>query len=530
MHGRIMDHSPRYRWAALALITSVAILRLVYLAFYCPLDLAPDEAYYWDWSRQLDWSYHSKGPLVAWLIRLSCEAFGNTMLAVRLPAVACGSLLLLGLFTLTSQVYENDRLAFAVVALALTLPIIAVGSMLMTIDAPFTCAWMWALVFAHRAVFRQSRWAWSAAGLCILLGVLAKHTMVLWVPSFALFLITTPTMRGQLCRPGFWIMTGIGALGGIPILLWNAANGWVTLKHAQSHAGFEEDTGVSWLGPLHYLGTQCAILLGFWFVLWLGAMWRHRPTAEIRPETRFLWWMSAPTFVFFGLFALKNGGGEPNWPLTAYLSGMVLAAGWWARSQESGVRGQESGIRGRRWLMAGTVGFAALGLMVIALLHAPTSLQPVLLRIAGPATPLRPAPMRRVDPTCRLRGWRHLAAEVDRTCVALRERGIEPIVAGERWTLAGELAFYCEHQPAIYCVGRPLGDRDSQYDLWRPNPVADPAVFRGCTFVVVGLDLERLRPAFAALEPIRTVEYCENGQPIAVWTIAVAHDFRGWPE
>src|SRR5262245_46125291 len=83
-HGEAASDSPaRYRWAAWTLIVCVSVLRLIYLAFWCPLDLAPDEAYYWDWSRQLDWSYHSKGPLVAWLIRLSCDCFGNTMLAVR---------------------------------------------------------------------------------------------------------------------------------------------------------------------------------------------------------------------------------------------------------------------------------------------------------------------------------------------------------------------------------------------------------------------------------------------------------------
>src|SRR4051794_21627095 len=67
--------------------------RLAFLAHDCPLDLAPDEAHYWDWSRHLDWSYYSKGPLVAYLIRASCEAFGplavrltGTMMpAVRLP-------------------------------------------------------------------------------------------------------------------------------------------------------------------------------------------------------------------------------------------------------------------------------------------------------------------------------------------------------------------------------------------------------------------------------------------------------------
>src|SRR5438046_9381117 len=47
------------------------------------------------------------------------------------------------------------------------------------------------------------------------------------------------------------------------------------------------------------------------------------------------------------------------------------------------------------------------------------------------------------------------------------------VLATERWTQAGELGFYCDGQPAFHCLGLPLGDRDSQYDLWRPNPIVD---------------------------------------------------------
>lgn len=528
-----------YRWAALALIAVVAALRLLYLAYWCPFDLAPDEAYYWEWSRRPDWSYHSKGPLVAWLIRLSCSVFGATALAVRLPAVVCGSLMLLGLFTLARRIYD-ERLALGVVGVALTLPIVAAGASLMTIDAPFTCAWMWALVFGHRAVFGEVHWSWLAAGLCIALGLLAKASMILWIPSFALFVLATPAMRGQLRRPGVWLMAGIGALGGVPILLWNVANGWVTFKHTQSHAGFEVDGSVHWLGPLRYLGAQLAILLGLWFVVWMLAMWRHRPTVETRPDLRFLWWMSAPTFCFFGLFALKNGGGEANWPIAAYLSGMVLAAGWlrqesevWCqesgvRCQVSGVRSQESGIAGG-WVRAGVLGFATLGLLVTLMLHEPLTLRPVLMRLTGPATPERPMPMRRVDPTVRMRGWRFLASEVDKVRADLRERGIEPILATERWTQASELAFYCDGNPTTHCLGIWLGDRDSQYDLWRPNPVADPESYRGRTFVLVGLGLEGVRDRFASCESVQTITYSENGEPIAEWTLTVAHGFGSPP-
>ena len=95
---------------AAALIVISAALSLAYVWVFCPLDLAPDEAHYWDWSHRLDWSYYSKGPLVAWLIRGSCELFGRLSVAltgdlagaVRLPAVVFHVALLAGWYTLAA--------------------------------------------------------------------------------------------------------------------------------------------------------------------------------------------------------------------------------------------------------------------------------------------------------------------------------------------------------------------------------------------------------------------------------------------
>src|SRR5438132_838929 len=203
-----------YRLIAVLLIVAAAVLRLLYLACDCPLDLAPDEAHYWDWSRHLDWSYYSKGPLVAWLIRLSCALFGdwsyavtgNEALAVRLPAVVCGALLLVSLYVLTVQIFQREGLALGLVVVALSSPLLAAGSTLMTIDAPYTCCWGWALVLAYRALTTQSNWAWAGAGLLVGLGILAKYTMELWLQSLALFLLATPTYRRELVGKGFWIL------------------------------------------------------------------------------------------------------------------------------------------------------------------------------------------------------------------------------------------------------------------------------------------------------------------------------------
>src|SRR3954451_13425320 len=76
-----------------ALLVAAGFLgHLYYLHHDCPIDLSGDEAQYWDWSRQLDLSYYSKGPLVAYIIRASCAIFGDNMPAVRYPALLLGAL------------------------------------------------------------------------------------------------------------------------------------------------------------------------------------------------------------------------------------------------------------------------------------------------------------------------------------------------------------------------------------------------------------------------------------------------------
>src|SRR3954463_14770475 len=96
------------RLTAAPLISSVVIFHLIYLTHNCPLDLAEDETYYWDWSREIDMSYYSKGPLTALLIRASCKIFGDTMPAVRFPAVFLRAGIALMTYWLTLRLFKSD--------------------------------------------------------------------------------------------------------------------------------------------------------------------------------------------------------------------------------------------------------------------------------------------------------------------------------------------------------------------------------------------------------------------------------------
>jgi hypothetical protein len=520
-----------YPLLAAALILFAAALHLAFLAYHCPIDLAPDEAHYWDWSRHLDWSYYSKGPLVAYLIRASSELAGpwtaahgvSPAFAVRLPAVACGSLLLTSLYTLTVQVYGSHKLALGATATALTLPVIGAGSSLMTIDSPYACCWGWALVLGHWAILGGKAWCWPACGAMVGLGILAKFNMIVFLPSVALFLLFSREHRHLLFGWGFWAMGVVAALGCVPILVWNVKYDWVTFRHVQNLAGMSEQGQWHWEGPIVYLGAQCALYLVFWFLAWIAAMVAHRPWKEAHPGLRYLWWLSAPMFAIFLLFSVKTAGGELNWPVTAYLSGLVLTAGWIRRQ----FRAATAWRRWLIWIGAGTA--CAVGIAVNVLMHRGDFIYPWLAQAVKSLDPDNPMPLRKVDPTCRLRGWHTLAQEVDQLREILSTKGQDPVIAGAGWALPGELAFYCTGHPDVYSIGPALGDRRSQYDIWHPNPIAEAALFTGRTFIVIGCDDPRiLQGAFEQVgDPVRVVHY-ERGEPVAAWTVIVARGYKGF--
>ena len=81
----------------------------------------------------------------------------------------------------------------------------------------------------------------------------------------------------------------------------------------------------------------------------------------------------------------------------------------------------------------------------------------------------------------------------------------------------------------MYSIGLAVADRHSQYDLWRPNPLADAQVFRGRTFVYVGDITPELLQAFDRADPPVEVVASDGGVPVADWKVRVLRGFRGFP-
>ncbi|MFL5342593.1 MAG: hypothetical protein ACJ8F7_20870, partial [Gemmataceae bacterium] len=99
----------------------------------------------------------------------------------------------------------------------------------------------------------------------------------------------------------------------------------------------------------------------------------------------------------------------PNWPITAYLSGLVLAAPWFVRQLTDGPRAKRACV----WISACAA--VLIGLTTTYIIHDTAIVRPLLTALAGPATDDNPQALRRFDPTSRLRGWRVLPPHDDQT-------------------------------------------------------------------------------------------------------------------
>src|ERR1700680_4162877 len=70
---------------AVAIVAGLTLVRLIGLA-PSVVDLFPDEAQYWAWSRDLAWGYFSKQPLLAWTIAAADHVCGRAEAWLLAPA------------------------------------------------------------------------------------------------------------------------------------------------------------------------------------------------------------------------------------------------------------------------------------------------------------------------------------------------------------------------------------------------------------------------------------------------------------
>lgn len=447
------------QWHNRAILFLLVILcwRVIYPAI-SPLNLSPDEAYYWDWSRRLDWGYYSKPPMVAWIDWLSTTLFGATTWAIRLPAALLATLGLWFVYLTASRLYDN-RTGFWAMLATFASPGAAVMSFAMTIDAPMLFAWSASIFFLTQALWSNNNKKtiifWLLTGFVVGLGLLSKQTMVaFWMLGFFFFVISKQH-RKWLFSPFPYLAAAITCLMFIPTLLWNSQHDWITFQHTAHH--FEPSKSKFFLDIksfFEFIASQIGILSPVTgilsMVVSLGCLFAWQRLSE---KERLLLCFSGLPLVGIAILSLRQGI-NANWPAPFHVTGIILLAAMSNYSKSFNAPLQQK-------ITSTFQKGVFFGLALVICLY----VSPWIIMASGMKTEL----------VSRTMGWRELGAEVSGI---IKEQGNKDIMLmSNRRQIVSELAFYVEGQPITYRWSESEKGVKTQYEIWGAPPKDNDVLF-----------------------------------------------------
>jgi 4-amino-4-deoxy-L-arabinose transferase-like glycosyltransferase len=317
--------SPRQ---ATVLVIGVAVLLTAYRMALIPtrgITLFVDEAYYWDWSRELAFGYFTKPPMIAWLIAAGTNLWGDSVLGVKAAAMLLYPVTAWVIYRLGREL--SGPACGAVAALVfIASPLAGILGLAASTDAPLLLCWSLAAWALWRALARTDAMAWRpwvGVGLAVGVGLLSKYTMVAFV------LGVLPLLWVSRRQPGVWagavLAAVVAAVVFTPHLVWNALHGTPTLRHTaeittgSAHAGGAAALAEFVLGQSILLGPLALVPL-----VMAARRWRGEAAD---PRLRFLLALTVPLFAVAGMQAW-HAGANLNWAAPAFIGAALLLGRW----------------------------------------------------------------------------------------------------------------------------------------------------------------------------------------------------------
>ena len=370
-----MKTEATYQKWIIAVILALGLFQIWGLSV-SPLGLHGDEAQYWAWSKELDWGYFTKPPLIAWVIWVTTSIFGDAEWAVRLSSPALHSVTAFVIFRTARFIY-GALTGFWAALIYLSMPAVWLSSNIVSTDVPLLLCWALAL---NGWMHMRARPTWNRAlqlGIAIGFGVLAKYAMLFFLPALAAAIIwDKPSRTGLVSRKGLTAAL-ISLLIIAPNIWWNIVHDFATLTHTADNANLGGGIPFHPAELLSFLASQFAVFGPISMTLYILAL-----VASLNRK------LGPPAFwlALFGLSALLTislealiSRANANWAVTSYIAGSILTAHF----------AVHYGRRAKSWMIAG-VGVQSLISLIASLIF----LSPALTDLVGLA-----------NSTKRLRQW-----------------------------------------------------------------------------------------------------------------------------
>jgi len=345
--------------AAALLAAALTIARLAVL-FRSPLELYPDEAQYWLWSRTLDFGYYSKPPMIAWSIWATTHLGGDAEPWVRLSACLFQGAATFVVFLIGRRLY-GPAVGLAAAALYGLMPGVQLSAVVAATDAPllfFLGLTVLAYVTLPQAEGRGKAVVALGLGAALGMAFLSKYAAIYFVIGLVLHLALSRAARAAWSWPAAGAALLAFAVVLAPNVAWNAQHDFATLHHTADNAAWN---GVQ-LFNLAALGAFVGSQFGVFGPVPLGALlvglYLAVKTRRLSDPDLALLCFTLPPMVIVTAQAFISRA-NANWSGAGYLAGAVLVAACLVR------------WRARRWLTAAIAIQAAVAVFFLAVVLVP---------------------------------------------------------------------------------------------------------------------------------------------------------------
>jgi hypothetical protein len=269
-------------------------------------ELLDDEAYYWVFSRFLDWGYFDHPPMIALMIKAGYAIFHNE-LGVRIISLLLNIATLLLIEKLIAR--KNDLLFYAI---AFSLAIIQIGGILAVPDSPlifFTALFFW----CYKKFIENSTWLNT-----FLLGIVA--TCLLYSKYHGVLIVFFVLISNPKLFTNYkTYLAGIIALVCfVPHLLWQYNHDWVSFRY---HLFESNVNPYKFSFTTEYIAGQLLLAGPIAGIIIVPAALLYRTKNSVEKALKFT---LAGLYIFF-LISSFRGRVEANWTSAAIVPLVILS-------------------------------------------------------------------------------------------------------------------------------------------------------------------------------------------------------------
>jgi len=472
-------------------LSSITFFRLGYALV---LPVAPQEAYYWNYSRHMALSYFDHPPLAAYFIKLT-TLLGVSGFSLHLAAIMLSFIMSLVIYRLAAMLFDENIAFWSGVTINIAF-IYALGSLIITPDTPMLLFWCLSMIACYRIDSGGQKIWWILLGFFIGAGFMAKYTIIFAGLGAILYFVTSRDRRTWFTTPWPYLSIAVAVITALPVIIWNYQHDWASFafqtgRRAGEMSRFRPDFFFGFIGTV--IGIYGIIPVPLLMAgIWIST---KRFIRENLSNHALLACFSVPLLIFLLPVSLRSWV-KMNWTAPAFIGIFISAAAYYfSKAGDSRLI--------RLW---GKISVAFLALSFIA---------------AHVAILIPDLYFGRGDYYV---GWDKLATRVE---IARKDMPEPYFICGYEYKTASLLAFYLDDHPETVSnniIGRP----GLQYDYW-----CDPDTLTGYNAVVIYDERnkikrpEELTDRFEKVEFESSVRIEKGGKKVTEFYIFRCYNYRG---